>query len=266
MTGKPAGTAIRVIIVDDEALAREGIRLRLEREPDVTIVGEFASADAALEQIGELAADVMFLDVQMPGLSGLDLLEECGVDAVPAVVFVTAYDRYAIQAFGVHALDYLVKPYDDERFAEMLERVRTRTAELRDGALGRQVRTALSGRLANIAASARGVTRLPVRTENGTTFVPADSIDWIEAARDHVRLHVGRETFEVRNTLTRVLEKLDPARFVRIHRSAVVNIDRITELQPYFHGEYIAILQNGRRLKVSRNWREELARALGVGL
>lgn len=264
MTGERAGRPIRVIIVDDEALAREGLRLRLEPEPDVVIVGEFGSADAALENIPELAADVIFLDVQMPGLSGLDLLEECGVDAVPAVVFVTAYDRYAIQAFGVRALDYLVKPYDDERFAQMLERVRARIAELRDGALGRQVRTALSGQPGDLAAGTRGASRVPVKTENGTTFVRTDSIDWIEAARDHVRLHVGREAFVVRSTLTRMQEKLDPSRFVRIHRSAVVNVDRIAELQPYFHGEYIAILQSGRRLKVSRSWRDDLARALGV--
>ena len=260
------GSPIRVIIVDDEMLAREGMRLRLEREPGVEVVGEFDSADAALDAIPELAADVMFLDVQMPGLSGLDLVERSGVDAVPAVVFVTAYDRYAIQAFGVRALDYLVKPYDDERFAEMLTRVRTRIAELRDGALGRQVRTVLSRQLGETGSVPGGVARVPVKTENGVTFIRTDTIDWIEAARDHVRLHVGRDTFVIRNTLSRMLETLDPRRFVRIHRSAVVNVDRIVELQPFFHGEYIAILQSGRRLKVSRSWRADLAKVLGLPL
>lgn len=264
MPGDHAAPAIRVIIVDDEVLGREGIRLRLEREAGVEVVGEFASADAALEAIPELAADVMFLDVQMPGLSGLDLVKQTGVDAVPAVVFVTAYAQYAIQAFGVRALDYLVKPYDDERFAEMLDRVRAHITRLRDGALGRQVRTVLSRGLDGAGEAPAGVARVPVKTENGVTFVRTDTIDWIEAARDHVRVHVGRDVFVIRNTLTRMHETLDPRRFVRIHRSAVVNIDRIAELQPFFHGEYIAVLQSGRRLKVSRSWRDELARALGM--
>lgn len=260
--------SIRAIIVDDEALARDGIRLRLEREHDMEVVGEFDSADAALERIPDLAADVMFLDVQMPGLSGLDLMERTGPDAVPAVVFVTAYDQYAIEAFGVHALDYLVKPYDDERFDEMLARVRTRIAELRDGALGRQVRTLLSGAPGDGGDGAlpAAPARLPVKTENGVTFVPTDAIDWLEASRDYVNLHVGREVHRIRETLSRMHEKLDPRRFVRIHRSAVVNVERIAELQPFFHGEYIAILQNGRRLKVSRSWRDALARALGLRL
>jgi len=265
MSDRTGPTApIRVVIVDDEALARDGIRLRLEREPDVEVVGEFASADAALERLPELSVDVMFLDVQMPGLSGIDLVERSGVDAVPAVVFVTAYDRYAIQAFGVRALDYLVKPFDDERFAEMLERVRARLSELRDGTLGREVRQAL-GRHAGPAATG-GATRVAVKTEHGVTFVRTDAIDWIEAARDHVRLHVDADTFVIRQTLSGMLETLDARCFVRIHRSAVVNVDRIVELQPFFHGEFVAILRNGRRLKVSRTWRDDLARVLGVRL
>jgi len=260
----PGGPPIRVVIVDDEALARDGIRLRLDREPDVEVVGEFASAETAMQRIPELGADVMFLDVQMPHLSGLDLVERTGLDAVPAVVFITAYDHYAIQAFGVRALDYLVKPYDDERFAEMLDRVRSRIAQLRDGTLGRQVRTVLSRHLGDAVGASGGIARVPVKTANGVTFVRADTIDWIEAAGDHIRLHVGRDTFALRQTLTGILETLDPRRFVRIHRSAVVNVDRIVELQPFFHGEHIAILQSGRRLKVSRSWRDELARALGM--
>lgn len=268
MTGASSAAAppIRVVIVDDEALARDGIRLRLEREPDVEVVGEFASADAVLDQIARLGADVMFLDVQMPGLSGLEFVEQSGVDAVPVVVFVTAYDHYAIEAFAVRALDYLVKPYDDERFAETLDRIRTRIAQLRDGALGRQVRTVLSRQPGAPGGGAGGVARVPVKTENGVTFVRTETIDWIEAARDHVRLHVDRETFVIRQTLTGILETLDPRRFVRIHRSAVVNVDRIVELQPFFHGESIAILSTGRRLKVSRSCRDDLARALGTQL
>jgi two-component system LytT family response regulator len=258
MTAQP----LRAVIVDDEAPAREGLRLRLAREPDMIVAGEFASADALLARLPELDADVLFLDVQMPGLTGLDLMARIGADAVPAVVFVTAYDEYALDAFGVRALDYLVKPYDDERFAATLERVRTRLRELRDGALGRHVRAALGG----AGRAEGGLERIAVKTANGVTFVPIGAVDWIEAARDHVRLHAGKEAHVIRDTLSRVHARLDPGRFVRIHRSAVVNVDRIVELQPYFHGEFIAVLRSGQRLKVSRNRREELARALGTPL
>jgi two-component system LytT family response regulator len=255
---------IRAVVVDDEAPARDGLRLRLEREPDVTLVAEFDSADAALGRLDDLAPDVLFLDVRMPGLSGLDLAARLGRDPPPVVVFVTAFDHYAIEAFGVQALDYLVKPYDDERFAATLGRVRARLAELQDGALGRRVRSALTQD--GPPSGSRGLERVAVKTENGVTFVRTETIDWIEAARDHVRLHVGADTHMVRETLGRLVETLDPKRFIRIHRSTVVNLDRLVELQPYFHGEFIAVLQGGRRLKVSRHHRDALARALGARL
>ncbi len=261
---RDVGAPIRTIIVDDEALAREGIRLRLTREPDFEVVGEFDTARAALARIPALAPDVMFLDVRMPELSGLEMMASAGPEEMPAVVFVTAYDSYALDAFGVRALDYLVKPYDDERFAETVARIRSRVIESRDGLLGRHVRTAIAPRLAEAAGGPRTVDRIPVKTGNGVTFVRSDTIDWIEATRDHVRLHVGRETHVIRDTLARLHASLDGSRFVRIHRSAVVNVERIVELQPFFHGEYIAVLQTGHRLKVSRSRCEELARALGV--
>lgn len=262
MTG--AVPPIRAVVVDDEAPARDGLRLRLEREPDVTLVAEFESAAAALDRLDDLEPDVLFLDVQMPGLSGLDLAARLGAEALPLMVFVTAYDHYAIEAFGVQALDYLVKPYDDERFAATLGRVRARLAEVRDGVLGRRVRNALVGE--GEPPTSRGLERVAVKTENGVTFVRTETIDWIEAARDHVRLHVGTDTHLVRETLSRLVEALDPKRFIRIHRSTVVNVDRLVELQPYFHGEFIAVLKGGRRLKVSRHHRDALARALGARL
>ncbi|MGE0554780.1 MAG: LytR/AlgR family response regulator transcription factor [Gemmatimonadales bacterium] len=256
---------IRAVVVDDEALARDGIRIRLERQPDITVVGEFDSAEAALERLEGLAADVMFLDVRMPGMSGLDLVEHWGASPPPAVVFVTAYDSHAIEAFGVRALDYLVKPFDDERFEEMLDRLRARIAERRDGALGRRVRSAVQQGQPRPVASATQE-RIPVKTERGVRLIAAGTIDWVEADRDHVVLHVDREALRIRNTLTRFHRTLDQTRFVRIHRSVIVNLDRVVELEPYFHGEYIAVLANGRRLRVSRSWREALARRLGLGL
>jgi len=257
--------AFRAVIVDDEALAREGIRLRLERTADFTVVGEFDSADGALTALPGLGPDVLFVDVQMPGVNGLELAERLQAAAIPAVVFVTAFDRYALEAFRVRALDYLVKPYDEERFAETLQRVRARVAEVRDGALGRHVRDAV-GDAAGAGAAASALRRLPVPGPDGVTFVATETIDWIEAARDYVKVHVGGGVHLLRDTLTGVHARLDAARFVRIHRSAVVNLDRIVELQPYFHGDYIAVLRSGARLRVGRRWRDALARALGTRL
>jgi two-component system LytT family response regulator len=256
---------IRAMIVDDEPLAREGIRLRLLGESDFELVGEFGSAEKASASIRSERPDVLFLDIHMPDVNGFELLERTGLDAVPVVVFVTAYDEHALRAFSVRALDYLVKPYDDERFAETLGRVRRRVAELRDGALGRHVR----GMIENPAAPARpdaAVDRLPVKMRDSVTFIRTAEIDWLEADRDYVRLHVGGEQHLIRSTLKGVHAKLDPRRFVRIHRSAIVNIDRITALQPFFHGEFILSLSSGEQLKVSRTYRDQLATALGTEL
>lgn len=253
-------TTHRAVIVDDETLARDGIRIRLERLPDFEVAGEFDSGEAALAGIENLEPDVVFLDIEMPGLGGIDLAARFGPEELPVLVFVTAHDRYAVQAFGVRALDYLLKPYDDERFFAMLDRVRARIAEVRDGALGRHVRHALAAELGRRPVPA--VARIPVPTRSGTIFVPVDSIDWIEAARDYVRLHVGAKSHLVRKTLSGMAGELDPTRFLRIHRSTIVNIDRIRELQTLFRGDLVAVLESGRRLTVSRSRREELERAL----
>jgi two-component system LytT family response regulator len=256
---------IRAMIVDDEPLAREGIRLRLNDESDFELVGEFGSAEEASASIRSERPDVLFLDIRMPNVDGFELLERTGLDVVPVVVFVTAHDEHALRAFSVRALDYLVKPYDDERFAEMLDRVRRRVAELRDGALGRHVLGMITKPAAALQPDA-GVERLPVKGKDRVTFVRTAEIDWLEAERDYVRLHVGGEKHLIRSTLKGVHEKLDPRRFVRIHRSTIVNIDRIAQLQPFFHGEFILILGSGERLKVSRTYRDQLANALGADL
>lgn len=256
---------IRVMIVDDEPLAREGLRLRLVDESDFELIGEFGSAEEALPSIHSQGLDVLFLDIRMPDAGGFELLEWAGLDAVPIVVFVTAYDEHALRAFGVRALDYLVKPYDDVRFAETLDRIRRRVAELRDGALGRHVRGMIEGP-ATAPRPGTPVDRLPVKKKDSVTLVRTTDIDWLEAARDYVCLHVGGDRHLIRGTLKGLQEKLDPRQFVRIHRSAIVNIDRIRELQPFFHGEFILILSSGERLKVSRTYRDQLAAALGAEL
>ncbi len=201
----------------------------------------------------------------MPGVDGFELLERTGLDVVPIIVYVTAYDQHALRAFGVRALDYLVKPYDDERFAEALERIRRRVAELRDVALGRHVRGIIARPDATPGRGA-AVDRLPVKKKGKVTFVRTADIDWLEADRDYVRLHVGGERHLIRSTLKGVHERLDSRQFVRIHRSTIVNIDRVAELQPYFHGEFILTLRGGERLKVSRTYRDGLAAALGTEL
>lgn len=255
---------IRVIIIDDEPLAREGIRHRLAGESDFEVVGEFGSAEEALPSIRSQNPDVLFLDIRMPGADGFELLEQTGLEAVPVIVYVTAYDEYALRAFSVRALDYLIKPYDDERFDETLSRVRRRVAELKDGALGKQVRGMITSSLG--PRSGAGIDRLPVKKKGSVTFIRTRDIDWLEADRDYVRLHVAGERHLIRSTLKDVHEKLDPRQFVRIHRSWIVNIDQIAELHPFFHGEFILILTSGERLKVSRTYRDQLAAALGTEL
>ena len=243
-------TPIRTLVVDDEPLAREGIRLRLGGDAGFTVVGECSDGAEALEAIAGLRPDVVFLDVQMPGLTGFDVAEELGGDEAPAVVFVTAYDQYALRAFEVHALDYVLKPFDDERFSETLRRVRTRLAERRAGRLEER----LAGLLGDLRGGApEGAARawprrLAVRDAAKIAFVDVDELDWVEADGDYVRLHCGAASHMVRRTMAQMDSRLDPDRFVRIHRSTIVNVERIRELRPTFHAEFVVVLTDGTRL------------------
>lgn len=258
---------IRCIIVDDETLAREGIRVRLEREDGFLVAGECATVDEAAALVREDPPDVLFLDIELPGRDGFSLLEETGLDAIPAVVLVTAYGEHALKAFRARALDYLVKPYDDERFAETLSRIRGRLCEVRDGELGRSVRRAVTMPGAAVGpATPAGVDRITVKSDERVFFVAAEDVDWVEAARDYVVLHVGKQQHMIRQTLGGFLDERAGTRFARIHRSTIVNVERIRELRPYFHGEYIVVLHDGTRLKLSRTYRDELAAALGAKL
>ena len=257
---------IRVLIVDDEPLARRGIRARLAAADDAEVVGECAGGRQAVRAIRELAPDLVFLDVQMPGVDGFGVIEGVGAAEMPVVVFVTAYDQHAIHAFAAQALDYLLKPIDDERFARALERARRRIAEQREGALGRRLATVMGEPRASAAPPGREgqpVSRFLVKKGGRVILVPTDEVDWVEAAGDYVRLNAGREAHLLRETMSAMEEQLDPRRFVRIHRSTIVNVDRIRELLPHFNREYLVVLRDGTELKLSRGYRDRLDPILG---
>jgi two-component system LytT family response regulator len=247
----------RVIVVDDEPLARAGIRTLVEREPGFTVLAECRDGPSAVDAIERLAPDLVLLDIQMPEMDGFEVIEAVGPKRMPAVVFITAHDRHAVRAFDASALDYLLKPFDDQRFQRALARARQ--------ALGQRPAGELSDRLTRLLDE-RGPLpyhrRLPVRTEGRTRFVAVEQIDWIEAAGASLRLHAGPTVHTTRGPLTALEARLDPARFVRIHRSTIVSLDRVQEVQPYFHGDAILILHDGTRLRVSRDRREAVERAL----
>ncbi|MBV9958100.1 MAG: response regulator transcription factor [Acidobacteria bacterium] len=247
-------TKIRTLIVDDEPLARERIKRYLGAEGDIEVIGECANGRDAVKAVGELAPDLLFLDIQMPELDGFGVLEAIGPQQVPAIIFVTAYDKYALRAFDVHALDYLLKPFNRDRFGRALQRARE---QLEHDKLG-QLDQRLLSLLEDLKTEHKYLDRLVVRSVGRVFFLKTDEIDWIEAAGNYVRLHVGREAHLLRETMNRLEAKLNPDKFLRIHRSTLVHIDRIKELQPLFSGDYTVILRDGRQLTLSRSYRDKL--------
>jgi two-component system LytT family response regulator len=243
---------IRTLIVDDEPLARRRIRALLERESDIQIVGECASGTEALDAITEQTPDLVFLDIQMPGLDGLGVVAEIDPDEMPIVVFVTAYDQYALKAFEAHALDYLLKPFEDERFADVLQRVRVRVAE-------RDPHTLIDERIAAVLEELKPKVypeRIVIRKGTQYVFQPVHEVDWVEADGNYARIHAGANSSVVRKTMAAMEHSLDPARFVRIHRSTIVNIERIRAVESLFNGEYVVILKDGTKLPTSRSYRD----------
>ena len=242
---------LRTLIVDDEAPARRRIRRLLAGEPGVTIAGECGDGESAVASILSLRPDLVFLDVQMPERDGFAVVRALPPGPLPAILFVTAYDQYALRAFDVHAVDYLLKPFTGERFRTAVARARERIER----------RSADPG-LAQLAETLRSrpvfLTRLPVRTAGRTVFVDLSAVDWLEAADNYVRLHVRQREYLVRETLGALETQLDPDRFVRIHRSAIVQADRVAELRPTSHGDAELLLRDGTRLAVSRTFRERL--------
>jgi two-component system LytT family response regulator len=240
---------IRALVVDDEPLARRGIRVRLERGGGVEVIGECANGSEAVSAIRDLAPDLVFLDVQMPGLGGFDVIERVGVERMPPVVFVTAYDAHALRAFDVHALDYLLKPIDDERFDTAVERARRRVAERQVSAMGRQLAAALEDLRTR---------RILIKDRGRVVIVNETDVDWIEAEGDYVRVHAGGRGHLLRETMTAMAERLDPASFARIHRSTIVNVSRIRELKPLPNREFTVVLKDGTQLRLSRSYRDAL--------
>ncbi len=241
---------IRALIVDDEPLARERIRTLLRKEPDIEVAGECGDGGRAVTAIEKERPDLVFLDVQMPEAGGFEVLEAVGAERMPAVIFVTAYDKYALRAFEVHALDYLLKPFDRQRFREALERARAHIRRAQAGELHQ--------RLLALLGDVRPVTRrerLVVREGGRIFFLRAEEIDWVEAAGNYVRLHAGKRAHLLRETLAGLEEQLDPARFARVHRSAIVNLDRVRALEPGPHGDAALLLRDGTRLTLSRTCR-----------
>lgn len=251
----------RALIVDDEPLARDLLHRTLAEAPGLEIVGECGSGAEAVEAIDDLVPDLVFLDIRMPELGGFDVIERVGPDRMPEVVFVTAHEEHTLRAFQVHALDYVVKPYDPERILEAARHARTRVLAGRPSHLGERLESLL-GELgvAGPGRPVRPARRLTVRDGDRIRFVDVDAIDWLEADDKQVRVHAGRDTHEVRISLSALVEALDPTRFVRIHRSAAVHLNRVEEVQPWGHGDHVAILSSGTQLRVSRTYSDELLR------
>ena len=246
--------SVRVLIVDDEPLARERIRMLLHDEPGFEIASESSNGTEALAAIERLAPDLVFLDIQMPELNGFEVLERLDPAQLPVVIFVTAYDQYALKAFEVCALDYLLKPFDRERFSRALARARVDLDRRKAGAVNEQVLKLLS----ELQQGRKHLDRLVIRHGGRVLFLRADEIDWIEAAGNYVRLHAGKEEYLYRESMTKLEARLNPSLFARVHRSTIVNLERIKELQPWFRGDYMIVLRDNQKLTLSRTYRSRL--------
>jgi two-component system LytT family response regulator len=249
---------IRTLIVDDEPLARERLAGLLANEPDMEILAQCRDGEEAVTAIVDHEPDLVFLDVQMPQMNGFEVIEAVGGDRMPLVIFVTAYDQHALRAFQVRALDYLLKPFDRERFSEALERARRQVEREETGDLGRR----LLALVKDLRRDQPRAERLVVKSGGRLFFLRADEIDWVEAAGNYVRLHVGTTSHLLRETMNAIEGRLDPEKFFRIHRSRIVNMERIQELQPWLNGEYAVLLRTGTRLTLSRGYREKLQERL----
>lgn len=241
---------MRVMVVDDEAPARKKILRFLSGNPEVHVVGEAANGTDAVETIRKEKPDLVFLDVQMPGMDGFEVMRELGSAAKPRIVFVTAHDEYAIRAFDVHAFGYLLKPYDRERFMKVLEDARAHLSEGEDDEVSSRLRQLLG----EMERRKEKTSRLLVQQNERAFFLALDKVDWAESDRNYVKLHVGNQTYTIRGTIDNLEEKLDASQFLRLNRSTVVRIDFIRELQSWFHGEYKVILTSGETLTWTRRY------------
>jgi two-component system LytT family response regulator len=253
---------LRVLIVDDEPLGRQRLRALLEAESDIEVLGECTDGPSAVAAISQQRPDLLFLDVRMPELDGFGVLEALGDERPPGVIFVTAYDKYALRAFEVHALDYLLKPFDRERFQKALERARAQIARTQSAGVNEQLRALLE----DARAGKKYLDRVVIKSASRVFFLRVEEIDWIEAAANYLKLHAGEESHLLRETMNGLEARLDPEKFLRIHRSTIVNIERIQELQPWFHGDYVVLLRDGTKLTLSRGYRQKLQELFGSAL
>jgi two-component system, LytTR family, response regulator len=251
---------MRVLIVDDEPWARKRIATLLKAEADVEMVGECSGGAEAVRTITERVPDLVFLDVQMPEVDGFEVVEAIGPDQMPLVIFATAYDKYAIQAFDAQALDYLLKPFDEERFRKALSRARREFIEKTPS------ERTIRGLLESVQSRQRFLQRLAVRSGGRILFLKAVDIDWVEASGNYVTLHAGTDSHMLRTGMNALEPKLDPEQFVRIHRSTIVNLDRVRQMQPWFRGEQILVLKDGTQLNVGRAFRGKLLQQIGNAL
>lgn len=264
--------AIRTLIVDDEPLARENLRIRLGRVNDFEIIGECGTGRDAIAAIAEQRPALVFLDIRMPDMDGFAVLERIEPEDQPLVVFVTAYDQFALDAFRVHALDYLLKPFEEERFLEALDSCRQRIGEIRrlrshaDASDDVPAAQSAAGKTVPPPGSRREnplLNRIVVKSQGRVLFLRVETIDWIEACGDYVNLHVGAKSWLLRRTMNEMEARLDPGAFARVNRSAIVRLDRVQELLPADRGEHIVRLHGGRELKLTRLYREKLEASLG---
>ena len=253
---------IRALIADDEALARKFIRRMLKDDHDVEIVGECSNGKEAVAMIRKQNPDLVFLDVQMPEMDGFAVLESIGLERLPEVIFATAYEQYAIRAFELHALDYLLKPFDQARFKDAIKHAKERFRSQRQ----KEGRLQMSALLESIKNKPQHLDRLVIKAGGRITFLSTDEITWIEADDKYVHLHTAKISPMVRQTLSAMETQLDPRKFRRIHRSVIVNVERIRELQPLFSGEYSILLEDGTKLTLSRNYKDKLFELLGKPL
>jgi two-component system LytT family response regulator len=262
-------TELKAIIVDDESLARKGLKMRLAETAGVEVIGECSNGREALNAVAELQPDLLFLDIQMPGMSGFDVIANLQQDNMPLIVFVTAYDEYAIEAFDVHAVDYLLKPIDNDRLQEAVDRAISHRSA--DGAVTDKQRLleliiSITGKSENaitqLLKDHTGVKSYPdkiaIKDGGETTLVQTEDIDWVDAAGDYMCIHANDETHVMRITMKDLEDQLDPANFQRVHRSTIVNLDCVTKVCSHMNGEFHLLLKNGASIKMSRSYKEKV--------
>lgn len=246
--------SIRCLVVDDEPLGRDRIVALLKSIPEAEVIGTCSDGAEAVERIGELSPDLLFLDVQMPELDGFGVLAALSQQSRPEVIFVTAHDQYALKAFEVHAQDYLLKPFDADRFREAFARAAERINARRPNGVNAQLQALLE----DMERQRTRKTRIPIKADGRVMLLPVEEIDWVESSDNYVKIHANKTVYTVRQTLQNMEQSLSPTEFVRVHRGSLVNVSRIREIQPWFNGEYVVLLRDGTQVKTSRGYRGRL--------